>query len=288
MGVSPLGLPKCNTIIKQSIMQPQRRRVSYTFPCIVLRMARRKRINRQDQDDLNRWYEDVDDNASPDDVFWEEMERQRLMNQLSTDTPPDEPAGTKLSGSTSTVYANTASSGAGSGSTGMGATTGMMMSGANGGSMGMNTAGITAVLADIKVGNNPGSTAASQVMDKKTAESILQEFSAFAVKDNWLDDDLVEIMESGDRNTGDFDSNAKSLEDQLDEWEQGADDDFESAWTTSDEPWDNWGEEAKHEEGEDGDVLRFHRYEGKCIEIPSTFGPWAFRDEPILESVLPI
>ena len=38
-------------------------------------MARRnKKSNRQYVDDLNRWYDEVDDDASPDDVFWEEME----------------------------------------------------------------------------------------------------------------------------------------------------------------------------------------------------------------------
>ena len=41
---------------------------------------------------MNRWYDDVDSNASPDDVFWEEMERQRLMNQL-----PDTPSVTPMS-----------------------------------------------------------------------------------------------------------------------------------------------------------------------------------------------
>ena len=46
--------------------------------------AKRSKNNRGDDDDLNRWYDDVGEDATPDKVFWEEMERQRLLNQVNS------------------------------------------------------------------------------------------------------------------------------------------------------------------------------------------------------------
>ena len=43
-----------------------------------------KRKKNQRDDDFSSWYDNVDENASPDDVFWEEMERQR---RLTTTEP---------------------------------------------------------------------------------------------------------------------------------------------------------------------------------------------------------
>ena len=53
---------------------------------VVLHAKRNKRAQaRQDEADLNRWYESVDTDKSPDDIFWEEMERQRLLNSKTGD-----------------------------------------------------------------------------------------------------------------------------------------------------------------------------------------------------------
>jgi hypothetical protein len=212
-----------------------------------LHMARRNKRTPRDEDDLNRWYEDVDENASPDDIFWEEMERQRLMNQL-TDTPPEEPpAGTRLSGSTSSANfgmnpgpgTNVAAPAAGSG--------GMMAE--------MTMSGMNIPLPQSQSASQQQQPQKQQVMDKKTAESTLQEFSAFAVKDNWLDDDLVALMEGDGEQLEDFSENAKPLDEQLEEWEQEND---SNAWVkSSDEPWDHWGEEHSEEDNEGDEVFRF-------------------------------
>ena len=92
-------------------------------------------------------------------------------------------------------------------------------------------------------------------MDRKNAEATLQEFSAFSVTDNWLDDDLVALIENDEFE--DFSENAKPLDEQLEEWEQDDDDSNTNAngWVMQgDEPWDRWGEETDDEE--DDDVMR--------------------------------
>ena len=61
---------------------------SATITSTQLFAAKRKNRNqqsRQDEEDLNRWYESVNADASPDDIFWEEMERQRLLSQVRGD-----------------------------------------------------------------------------------------------------------------------------------------------------------------------------------------------------------
>ena len=208
-----------------------------------LQMARRNKRTPRDEDDLNRWYEDVDENASPDDIFWEEMERQRLMNQL-TDTPPEEPAGTRLSGSTSSA------------SYGMNPGPGMNVAAGNGMMAEMPMSGMSNPLPQSpSPSQQQQQPQKQQVMDKKTAESTLQEFSAFAVKDNWLDDDLAALMDGDGEQLEDFSENTKSLDEQLEEWEQEND---SNAWIkSSDEPWDHWGEEYSEEENEGDDVFRF-------------------------------
>jgi xanthine phosphoribosyltransferase len=46
----------------------------------------KRQTSRQDADDLDRWYEQVDSTATPDDVFWQEMERQKLLAQVGSET----------------------------------------------------------------------------------------------------------------------------------------------------------------------------------------------------------
>ena len=141
-------------------------------------------------DDFNRWYDNVDDNASPDDVFWEEMERQRAL----TETVPAEPVVT-----TSTP------------------TQGLMK-------------------------------------QEKSADATLAEYAAFAVDDNWLDEELAVLMQEHVEYE-DFDN--------LQEQNRAIDEEFargtkngetdDNAWMTSDEPWDHWGE---HEDPDTRDVLK--------------------------------
>jgi xanthine phosphoribosyltransferase len=87
----------------------------------------------------------------------------------------------------------------------------------------------------------------------KSVEATLNEYVAFCVSDNWLDDELAWMMEDNvyHDNFDESRSGVKSLDEQLDEWEQHEDgDDFDdddddeedNAWMQSDDPWDHWGQ----------------------------------------------
>ena len=45
----------------------------------VMTFHAKKRKNQRDIDTFNNWYDKVDTDATPDDIFWEEMERQKLL-----------------------------------------------------------------------------------------------------------------------------------------------------------------------------------------------------------------
>jgi len=106
--------------------------------------------------------------------------------------------------------------------------------------------------------------AAMNGQTQRSADATLSEYSAFAVSDNWLDEELVWMM--NDDNLYDYnqdEEHVKSLDEQLDEWEAMEDsdddlteddeDDAATAWMQSDEPWDHWGEaqlEKKQEKKE--------------------------------------
>eukprot|EP00527_Entomoneis_sp_CCMP2396_P009474 CAMPEP_0198139252 /NCGR_PEP_ID=MMETSP1443-20131203/2596_1 /TAXON_ID=186043 /ORGANISM="Entomoneis sp., Strain CCMP2396" /LENGTH=729 /DNA_ID=CAMNT_0043801335 /DNA_START=252 /DNA_END=2441 /DNA_ORIENTATION=+ len=189
-----------------------------------LHAKRNKKVQpKQDEDDPNRWYDSVDENASPDDVFWEEMERQRLLAKVgespsSSSAPPDSPGG----GSTSNVnlYASSTSSTTALSSQSLAKTNSLLQMSA------MNS------------------------QTQRSADATLSEYEAFACADNWLDEDLAWMMnddELYDYNTDE--EHVKSLDEQLDDWEAMEDHDVNddeeentNVWMQSDEPWDNWGE----------------------------------------------
>lgn len=163
--------------------------------------AKRKR-NRGVDDDLNRWYDNVDADASPDDVFWEEMERQRLLSRISSSDNKDE----RPSATSTLSYS------------------GPSLSSAN-----SNVA--TAAM------NNPDPPS------PKSTEATLAEYSAYAVEDNWLDEELAWMM--NDEDSDDMDD----LEEQMEEWAEDEDEDEgDNAWMQSDEPWDHWGEKEDIDE----------------------------------------
>lgn len=201
-----------------------------------------KRNKKQDDDDLNRWYDDVDSNASPDDVFWEEMERQRLQNQLTDGRT----SGTAAVGTPDSASVYDTAPAHGTGSTLSDLVTDALASRSS------------------QMAGTVGA-AATGTMDKKSAEATLQEFSAFAVQDNWLDDDLVALYNA---EQNDFVSeNAKPLEEQLDEWEQQQQP--TNGWKgDDDEPWDHFGEEPEEDEDnddDDGGALRLETMTGRFV-----------------------
>lgn len=221
---------------------------------------RKKNINSSE----NQWYEDVDDDASPEDVFWDEMERRRLLsrsgvvgdNISSLDAGPspidmlsmmDDSTTTSTSTTTSvssTIVAQASSSLGG----GFGFTDNFI-------GPGSNTAMST---------KNPGLT----IAEVRSAEAVLAAYSAYTVPDNYLydddDDDYERSNKISLRNNkslweGDelsLDEENAELNRQLDELERefmgdgvdgsvvgGSSPFFDP--TLSDEPWDRYGQSKK-------------------------------------------
>ena len=48
--------------------------------CVYAAKRRKNKSGDTDNTDENQWYDDVNEDASPEDVFWNEMERRRLLN----------------------------------------------------------------------------------------------------------------------------------------------------------------------------------------------------------------
>jgi xanthine phosphoribosyltransferase len=200
---------------------------------LALEAKRNKRAqSRQDEADLNRWYESVDADASPDDVFWEEMERQRLLS--------------KSGGSVDDMN-------------GMSGGPGYSASMSTGGSAGvrMNQGISEQTLAKT---NSLIAMAAMNGQTQKSTEATLSEYASFAVSDNWLDEELVWMMQQDDELEDDDNDHVPSLDEQLDAWEALEDgDDYEdddekettdddNEWMSSDDPWDHFGKTENDEE----------------------------------------
>ena len=213
------------------------------FSTTVLDAKRNKRAqSKQDEADLNRWYDSVDDNASPDDVFWEEMERQRLL--------------AKVGESPSSSSSATSSPAAASQLSTEGMPSNLYGSMSTNGGTSMTTS--TQSQQSLAKTNSLLQMAAMNGQTQKSADATLSEYQAFACDDNWLDEELSWMM--NDDNLYDFnsdDEHVKSLDEQLDEWEAMEDhdsfDDEEeeessTAWMQSDEPWDHWGNEQAAKE----------------------------------------
>lgn len=203
---------------------------SSSSPLLVLHAKRNKRAQaRQDEADLNRWYESVDADASPDDVFWEEMERQRLLSKSGG-------GGSDDGGSGMNPY----------GSGGMG-------------NPNMNVNSNTGVSQQtLAKTNSLIAMAAMNGQTQKSTEATLSEYASFMVPDNWLDDELVWMMQQDDEfEMDDGGEHVPTLDEQLDAWEALEDgDDFQdedeeaedNEWMSSDDPWDHFGKEESDEE----------------------------------------
>ena len=189
---------------------------SHRTPLTIVRglFAKRNRKISSDIQDLNRWYDGVDADATPDNVFWEEMERQRLLTELGT----EKQASLVPMISTATTTATASSSP-------------MTFS---------NTVRPTVTVQEKY----------SQQQTERSTEATLAQFGAFMVENNWLDEDLHNIMMEQEMNGYDDENNIEqqneSLDKQIDELtaSQGSENSMpDMMWRLqSDEPWDRWGQ----------------------------------------------
>ena len=225
------------------------------------RLAKKSRSGRgnsndgSQNEDVNRWYESVDDNATPDDVFWGEMERQILTNGGTIATTNEDGSALSSLSSTTTVGATmTSMASTPSSASYLPPTPPVPIYNINT----INQGNTAATNMNNNGGDNP------KPLSAKSIESTLSAYNHFKVSDNWLDDDLAELMmgdfnpkyysnPNGNQNSYQhqqeaFFKNAPPLEDQLNEWGAENNDDDPNSNTDdkwempSDEPWDQWME----------------------------------------------
>lgn len=216
----------------------------------------KKQQSRADMDDVNRWYENVRSDATPDVVFWEEMERQRLLNQIS-------PSETQMNdyGANARAVASTASSLLGFQNTASTIT----------GSPTTSTSTMMASIASSSVASLKKSALAPMLLQQqemlkveRSTESTLLEYVQFAVPDNWISEPLVAMfgnMDSLEADAMELEEQNRRIEKELSSLdEQDAEGDtastsssmasdlqaniqnFNDAWMTDAEPWDIYGQ----------------------------------------------
>jgi xanthine phosphoribosyltransferase len=164
-------------------------------------------------ENLDRWYESVQENATPDAIFWQEMERQQRERSGSSLYEEDRGQLPMVDTSTTPIFAT------------------------------------TTTLSDINEASNPynminsNSNSNNPTLTPKAIEATLAEYERFMVSDNWLDDDLVELMGEAlgipDEGEGDGFLDEQDLEAQLDAWAK-EDATGDRNGFTPDEPWDHW------------------------------------------------
>ena len=114
---------------------------------------------KEDMDDVNRWYDAVKSDATPDGVFWEEMERQRMMTEIGNtngDTDDMFPTATASTATTNpTPVASLASS-----------------------------------VATFQNNIKPNAAVEKQ-QQERSVEATLTEYAAYAVSDNYLNDEFL-------------------------------------------------------------------------------------------------
>ena len=217
---------------------------------LIIFMAK-KRPNSRDADDMSSWYDPVDEDATPDQVFFQEMERQRLINQVGAAdsmTPNLDDIGV-VTPQQQQQKPTTPSALRSSAASPPRFTTRSPLGGST--------------IGDRVVPQAPNGIDSQQpyrrrkvpTMEQiKIAEATLSEYEAFMVSDNWLSEELQEKMwdevnefKNGDKNGMEFKQESSGgISGEIDDgytteinWEEGFRDDGKS------EPWDDFGDEKR-------------------------------------------
>jgi hypothetical protein len=176
-------------------------------------LSAKRNKNRREEDDLYRWYDDVGEDATPDKVFWEEMERQRLLNQVGGGEPtsstndgasPRQPVAVAGTAAPSPRNYNIPPpmSGFGGmygsgGGGGLGSSNGSTSSSA-GGTNGSTTASTatTNYFYNLEASKSPPMRRQPvPTMEQiKMADATLAQYELYQVSDNWLNEDLQKEM----------------------------------------------------------------------------------------------
>lgn len=207
-------------LVRSSMMKIDR--VDGNSPTL-LHMAKKKK-SKQDMEQINSWYDKVDDDATPDDVFWEEMERQKLLNDADSDDPPIDAVGSigNMAASSSATPSSPPPASASNNPS-------------------------------PKYATNPSSPISRIPMDDKNADAILSSYVGFMVSDNWLDEKYHDNNNDSEDidNWDDLDEQDHILNQQIDQLEKDrANGILRSGDSFSNEPWDTWGNDSGSDEFE--------------------------------------
>lgn len=228
------------------LLEKQHREQRRSAPKPLFRLAKRRprdgETNDNNSDKNNEgWYEAVDDHATPDDVFWGEMERQillnggdpSLMNNNNNNEGDDDGLGDTDTASATSLLVTASSSSSSAMLTG-GTTTGSSSTSSTS-SYSIHTINLSQAAAAVNNNNNSNNNN-NKPVSPKMIEASLSEYAAFMVADNWLDDDMVERKlqremmgldntNNNNNNNNDIDNEGDaffrgvpSLDDQLDAW----------------------------------------------------------------------
>ncbi len=218
----------------------------------VLLLAK-KRTNSRDADDMSSWYDPVDEDATPDQVFFQEMERQRLMNQVGASgsiTPSLDDIGAASSLPQQQQQNKPTTPSALRSSAASAAAPRFATRPPLGGS----------AVGDLGVPQAPNAIDAQPYRRRKVptmeqikiAEATLSEYEAFMVSDNWLNEELQEQMwDDGNDGSKNGDSKEESNGGTSESGEAG---DGYSMETNGEngfrddgksEPWDDFGDDKR-------------------------------------------
>lgn len=189
-----------------------------------VRLSAKKRKNEKEgMSEFNRWYDKVDEDATPDDVFWKEMEYQKSMMSPSGD---DFPSSNDPLDAINNAYPSPTGNSGGSVS--------------SGGVLG-------------KTPNN--SRKFSDIAEEKSTDATLASYADFMVNDNWLNEDYEMSM----NDDADIMDETTLTDEELDEW---AREDNTNSDARGNEPWDLWGDSIdndghnQEEEEYEGNIIK--------------------------------
>lgn len=180
--------------------------------------AKRRKNEKAEDIFSNQWYEEVEKDSTPDDIFWNEMERQKSVAGIVPENMVD-----PLSALSSGIGNNSNAEGGG-----------------NSQKRDRNSKSSSGTFTNSIVGGGPART----LSEEKSTDAVLASFSAHAVDDNWLDEEYIEQMKlMNEESNIDLEEQDLLLEKQIEEWENEEVDEEEDRFNTNfsshtNEPWD--------------------------------------------------
>ena len=206
--------------------------------------AKRKRDRDKNNDITSSWYDNVDEGATPDDVFWEEMERQRsiagVVPEVSGGTDGGFGAGAGVPMDPLSAIASNANASGGGGKA------------SNQQIQQLQSQQEPSIPAKETSAWKDSNAGTGGVAGGINTEKVLGSYASFMVSDNWINEDYKAEHEES------LEMQDISLNQQLDEWSQESDDDDDDEFdpARSSEPWDFWRDEGEIvETDEDGDEI---------------------------------